>query len=351
MIPATVTTIRANTRIRRERWLPQAGEITVALGQQVTPVQVVARTSQQRGYTIIPGAEILGVRPENLADYLLVEEGAAVQRKKPLLEKRSLFGSKTVTSSVNGVLYQISHGRLILQQSPELFELRAMLPGIVTNFLGNRGVVIEAKGALIEAKWSTGREGYGAIRVLEKRDTVLSMEHIGAEARGSILVVGHIQHLGPLEVAEENSARGVIAGSAPSRLVPEFTRFRFPILLTEGFGTIPMSTPVFNLLQQCHGREATMLANSGHDWRNPEIIVPMPEAAPPEAVDGTDERLRVGQMVRVWREPHAGKAGKIVALVKRSRPIEPGYRVPGAEVALEDGNQLFVPYANLDMIR
>ena len=351
MIAASATTINPNMRIRRERRMPHAGEITVSIGQQVTPVQVVARTSQQRGFTIVSGAELLGVRAEELPKYLLVEEGAAVQRKKPLLERRSLFGGKTVTSPVNGVLYQVSHGRLILQQTPDLLELRAMMPGMISNFLGNHGVVVETQGALIEAQWASGREGYGTIKVVAERDTVLSAEHIGADVRGMILVAGRIGHLRALELAEENSARGVIVGSTAAELVPNFSHFRFPIFITEGFGTTPMSTPVYNLLQQCNGREATLLGSVADTWQRPEIIVPIAEAKPLQQQATAPNQLQEGQQVRVWREPHAGKVGKIVFVVKRSRPTEVGYRLPGAEVRLEDGETVFVPYANLDMIR
>lgn len=351
MIAASETTVNPNMRIRRERRLPQAGEITVALGQQVTPVQVVARTSQQRGFSIVPGAELLGVRPEELKEYLLVEEGAAVQRKKPLLERRALLGSKTITSPVNGILYQVARGRLILQQTPDLLELRAMLPGVVSSYIANRGVLIETKGALIEAQWASGREGYGTIRVLDRRDTVLGNEHIGADVRGMILVAGHIKHLAPLELAEENSVRGVIAGSTSASLVPELLRFRFPVLITEGFGSMAMSTPVYNLLQQCNGREATLLGATGDVWRKPEIIIPMPEVEVSGQRPAMPEQPHAGQIVRVWREPHAGKVGQIVSHLKRSRQTESGHRLPGVIVALESGEDVFVPYANLDMIR
>lgn len=351
MIPASSTTINENVRIRRERRLPQAGEITVAIGQQVTPVQVVARASQQRGFTIVSGSELLGVRPEDIGDYLLVDEGAAVQRKKPLLEKRSLFGTKTITSPVNGVLYLISQGRLILQQTPELYELRAMMPGVVSNFLSNRGVVIETRGALLEGQWASGREGYGQLKVLGTRDTLLSSEHINADIRGAILVAGRVKSARALELAEENSARGIILGSAPASMVPDLVALRFPVLLTEGFGDIPMSTPAYNLLQQCDGREATLLGASTVDWRKPEVIVPIPESEPLEQITVTPERLNTGQLVRIWREPNTGKVGKVVALVNRPRVSDAGDRLPGAQVKLEDGNTVFVPYANLDMIR
>ena len=352
MLASGATTVNQNTRISRERRLPQAGEFVVTIGQQVTPVQVIARASQQRGYTIVPAAELLGVAPETLSEYLLVEEGAAIQKKKPLLHRRSLFGGQHYTSPVNGVLYQVTNGRLILQQTPDLFELRAMMHGVVRSFLGNRGIVIETQGALIEAQWGSGREGYGTIKVVvDQRESPLRAEHIGADVRGAVLVAGHLAQLSVLELAEENSVRGVIIGSVPAEYISELSRFRFPILVTEGFGNIAMSTPVFDLLQKCEGREATLLGIAGSTWDRPEIIIPIPESDPVAPASRTIEPLRIGNQVRVWRNPYTGKVGKIVATYKRSQATEVGYRLHGADVALEDGQVLFVPYANLDMIR
>ena len=351
MISPGATTVNQNTRIRRERRLPLAGEVVVSLGQQVTPVQVVARASQQRGYTIVPAAELLGVSPEKLSEYLLVEEGAAIQKKRPLLHRRSLFGGQRINSPINGVLYQVTNGRLILQQTPDLLELRAMMPGVVRSFLGNRGVVIETQGALIEAQWSSGRDGYGRLKVVaEQRESALGPEHIGADVRGAVLVAGHLPALDVLELAEENSVRGVIIGSAPAAFIAEFYRFRFPVLVTEGFGNIPMSSPIFKLLQQHDGHEATLLGNDGSAWDKPEIIIPIHESDPVAVTPPRPEELSSGQLVRIWRSPHAGKVGKIVTLHKWSQTTKVGFRLPGAEVALQDGQVIFVPYANLDMI-
>jgi hypothetical protein len=351
MYAATATTVQSNVRIVRERRLPQAGEITVTVGQEVNPVQVVARTSRQRAYTVVRGAELLGVTPDELADYLLVEEGTAIQRKKPILEKRSLLGGKKITSPVNGVLYQVAGGNLILQHTPELFERRAMIHGVVRRLLSNRGVVIEASGALIEGRWASGREGYGTLKLVGHHDTLLAAEHINADVRGAILVAGRIKQLNVLELAEENSTRGVVVGSIPADLVPETSQFRFPIMVTEGFGDLPMSTPIYELLKECEGSEASLLGDIASNWERPEIIIPRTLAESPGPLAPVTEQLREGQQVRLCRAPFMGRVGKIVSVHKSSQMTGAGFRLPGANVKLEDGETVFVPYMNLDMIR
>ena len=347
-ITPSVTTIKPLTRIRQQRLLPQAGEVVVRRGQQVTPVQVVARASQQRGYTIIPAAELLGVAPEEVSDYLLVEEGAAVQRQKPLLRKPGLFRQRRLTSPVNGVLYQVHSGRLILQQTPDLVEVRAMMHGHVVDFIANRGVLIEAKGTLIQGSWSTDREGFGAIRLVAGGpDEPLRSEHIDVDARGAILVTGRIDRGDVLEEAEENSVRGVVAGSAPATLIRALHHVRFPIVLTEGFGREGMAGPIFDLLGQSEGRDASLFAARS---ARPEIVIPLPAPQQEEAT-ARPEPVTVGRRVRVLRAPHAGTVAEVVAVHTHSQSTAIGLRAAGAEVALSDGKVVFVPFANLDLIR
>ena len=353
MIVPTQTTIKALTRIRRERLLPQAGEVIVSLGQQVAPVQVVARATRQRGFAIIPAAEILGVAAGDVSKYLLVEEGAAVQKKKPLLRKRGLFGGKSLTSPVNGVLYQVSNGRLILQPTPELIELRAMVHGFVAGFLGNRGVLIETNGTLIQAMYGSEREGYGKIKVVtESNDVPLHLEHIGADVHGSVLVAGYVDQIPVLEKAEDNSVRGIVVGSVPARLVPALDIFRFPILVTDGFGGQQMAPPVFQMLQQSEGREASLFGrDSAVQGGRPEIIIPLPATEEVQSPPGPTQQLAIGQRVRILREPYAGETGEVVGVNPHARSTEIGLRMAGASVALADGRIVFVPYLNLDLIR
>lgn len=349
--PPSATSVRSNVRILRERRLPQAGELAVSIGQQVSPVQVVARTTRQVSYTILPAAELLGVPADQLTNHLLVEEGAAIQRKKPLLERRSLLGSKRITSPVNGILYQVDHGRLILQHTSELFELRAMIQGVIRRTLGNRGVLIETVGAVVEGRWSSDREGFGRIKVVGGHDAVLSAEHITADVRGAILVAGRVMRRNVLELAEENSARGIVVGSIPALWIPDMARYRFPIFVTEGFGQLPMAQPIHQLLESCEGREASLLGSVDNNWSRPEIIIPgnvtgaLGEAAPHHL-----EQLAVGQPVRICRAPHMARIGKIVAVYDKVQLTDVGTRLPGADVRLDGEQVVFVPHTNLDMI-
>lgn len=353
MITPSQTIVKPMVKIRRERFLPQAGEVVVTPGQEVTPVQVVARTSQEKGFTVIPAAELLGVPAARVPEYLLIEEGTAIQRKKPLLRKRGLFNSKQFTSPINGVLYEVSNGRLILQQTPELFELRAMIRGRVASIRSGWGVIIETVGTVIQAAWGSGREGYGRIRVVTStRDEPFTEEHIDADVRGTILVAGYLDQRDVLEKAEDNSVRGVIVGSVPAIMAPLLSEFRFPILVTEGFSRQPMTDSIFQLLRESEEREASLFGQKeATQGERPEIIIGTPSHESAAEVSRKLPTLDIGEQVRVLRAPYAGKVGKVVAIHTRPQSNPLGLRLPGADVALDEGQTVFIPYTNLDVIK
>lgn len=348
-----VTHVKPLLKIKRERLLPRAGEVAVRAGMEVTPVQVVARTAQETGFQILRASEMLEVPPEDLHKYLLVEEGAALQRGMPLLRKRGLFGrNRRYVSPVDGILYQVGNGSLILQQTPSLLELRAMVSGRVTNVLGNRGVIIETNGSLIQGVWSSGREAYGKINVLTgSGDETFPAENIGAQASGNILVSGRIEQFEAMQQAEENGARGIIVGSMPAALFQAVAALSIPVIITDGIGQQPMAEPIFTLLQQSQGREASLFGQVDNQRnQRPEIIIPLPaEGESPPAIDES-AMASEGQRVRILGGRPGQRIGRIVKLHSQPRTTEIGTRVPGADIELPDGVVMFVPYTNLDLI-
>ena len=63
-----------------------------------------------------------------------------------------------------------------------------------------------------------------------------------------------------------------------SELIPVAMRLPYPILLTEGFGRLPMNSPAYALLQSNAGREATLDGRMGsiYESQRPEVIIPLP---------------------------------------------------------------------------
>jgi hypothetical protein len=138
----------------------------------------------------------------------------------------------------------------------------------------------------------------------------------------------------------------------PSRLIANLERFRFPVMITEGFMGQPMAEPVFQLLQQAEGREASLFGQGDSaEGSRPEIIIPLPVSQPLETVSAQAPAMGVGDQVRILRAPYASQVGKVVAVHVQPRRTRIGILTTGADVALANGEVVFIPIANLDLLR
>jgi hypothetical protein len=348
-----VTIVRPLTRIRRERLLPYPGEVVVRPGQEVSPVQVVVRGARADTFRILRAYKELGVAPEAVPVYLEVAEGAVIKKGTPLLRKRGPFGrSKRYTSPIDGVLHQVYNGCLILQPTPELVELRAMMQGVVTSIVSNRGAILESQGSLIQALWDSGYEGYGKICfVATQPEASLSESELTADIHGCIVVSGRIDSVTTLRHLEEGGARGLIAGGASAEVTQAAGAYSFPLFLTDGIGPSPMAEPIFRLLQQSEGREASLFSRDAErPGSRPEIVIPVKASAEADKGGSGPPAVAVGRLARILRAPYASQVGRVVGLHDTPRLTALGLRASGADVQLLGGEIVFVPYANLDLI-
>jgi hypothetical protein len=112
-----------------------------------------------------------------------------------------------------------------------------------------------------------------------------------------------------------------------------------------------MNSAAFRLITTNNTREATLNAEALDRYRGttPEIIVPLPsEQRLPEPQDV--ETFSPGQTVRIRRQPATGMIGAIVRIPSGPSAFPSGLRAAGAEVRLENGEQLLVPLVNLEVV-
>jgi hypothetical protein len=107
------------------------------------------------------------------------------------------------------------------------------------------------------------------------------------------------------------------------------------------------------LLSSQSGREASLSALTQTRWgvRRPEIIIPLPVDSRPALATPLGTPLTVGARVRVIRGPLQGASGNVADIPDRSAQIDSGARVHGAEVELDVVGKMFVPFANLEILR
>lgn len=336
--------------IRRERSLPMGGDVIVRPGQQVTEIQVVARAPQYLNFHIIPASDMLRISPDSLLKQLVVQIGGEVEQGSPLVRKRGLFG-KTLVSPIDGVLHRAGNGRLILRQIGDWLELRAMMKGRIVSQIPNRGAVIEADGALIQGVWSNGQEATGKIRmVAESGHELLTAEQLLEEHIGQILVVGGLDQPELLERIVNLHVKGLVAGSMPAELCQKAASLPFPVIITDGVGTQEMAQPIYKLLKESDEREASLFGQvDGGMYGRPEIVVvasTVPKTGTPDAA----EPIKIGSSVRILRRPYSSHVGTVTRLYSRAQNTSIGTKAPGADIQLADGQAVFVPYVNLEIM-
>jgi hypothetical protein len=341
------------TSIRRERTLPVPGRVLVDIGDRVEATQVIARTDLPGDFHVLSAARLLGVRASRVKRHLQVKVGDRVHRGQVIAKRRGLI-PRSVKSPADGVLAAISGQYVLIETRPTTFELLAYIQGTVTSVQEQQSVVIEAIGAVIQAAWGAGSENVGVLKCMVKEPgEPLETEAIDPSCHGMILVGGTGMDERVLERAEEFEARGIVVGGLQPELLPQVKHTPFPVVVTEGIGSVPMSTPAFRLLSTHDGRDASISAQIQTRWGivRPEVIIQLPAETLPPAPTQPGTPLTIGTQVRATRAPHMGAVGEVVALPAHALRIETGARVRGAEVDLGEGTPVFIPLANLEILR
>jgi hypothetical protein len=345
------TQVTPLTTIRRERTLPVPGYVLARIGQQVQPTDVVARAELPGDFRILPVARLLGVPASRVKRYLRVKEGDQVRRGQAIA-RRGIF-ARPIKSPIDGSVTAHSGGRLLIEARSTPLEQCATMYGTVSHVVESYGVVIETTGALIQGVWGMGGDSFGTIKcVVNSPDEPLQAQAIDPSCHGAILVGGSGVSDAALERARELQVRGIVVGGLSPALTSRVEQLPFPIIVTEGIGTVPMSAPIFHLLTTNADREATISGRVRLRWGvvRPEIIIPLPTDRPPSAPIRSGTPLAVGTQVRLVQAPYMGAVGKIVALPAHARPIETGAREMAAQVDVGGDTPVFVPLANLEVL-
>jgi hypothetical protein len=126
----------------------------------------------------------------------------------------------------------------------------------------------------------------------------------------------------------------------------------FTLILTEGFGTIPMAPKTFALLSAHAGSKASI--SGATQIRagviRPEIIIPQTETQAGTITQPQRAGIRVGDLVRIIRDPLFGKIGEVSALPSDLTKIPTESEVRVLEVRFPDGQVAVIPRTNIEVI-
>ena len=358
------------TTVDKERRLPLKGDVLVEAGKKVAPDDIVASTHLPGNVQMVNIANLLNIDAQDIDDVMLVEIGSEIKEGELLAETKGLFGffKSSATSPVDGVLESISDitGQVVLRETPIPVEIDAYMNGEVASVLEQEGVVVTANAVFIQGIFGMGGENRGELRVLvDNREDELTPEMIPGDVKGAVIVGGSFVSLEAYKKAISVGAAAVVAGGFNYNDLQDVLGYVLGVaitgsedlgtslILTEGYGRIPMGNRSFELLQQHNGKFTSV--NGSTQIRagviRPEIVIPLTveDAMGSKSEKDTASGISAGSMVRVIRAPYFGDIGTVVSLPSELQQMESETMVRVAEVEI-GGETLVIPRANLEMV-
>jgi len=358
------------TTVDKERRLPLKGHVLVEAGKKVAPDDIVARTHLPGNVQMVNIANLLNIDAQDIADVMLVEIGSEIKEGELLAETKGLFGffKSSAASPVDSVLESISDitGQVVLRETPIPVEIDAYMNGKVASVLEEEGVVVTANAVFIQGIFGMGGENRGELRVLvDNREDELTPEMISDDVKGVVIVGGSFVSLEAYKKAISVGAAAVVAGGFNYHDLQDVLGYVLGVaitgsedlgtslILTEGYGRIPMGKRSFELLQQHNGKFTSV--NGSTQIRagviRPEIVIPLTveDAMGSKSEKDTASGISAGSMVRVIRAPYFGDIGTVVSLPAELQQMESETMVRVAEVEIS-GETLVIPRANLEMV-
>jgi hypothetical protein len=169
--------------------------------------------------------------------------------------------------------------------------------------------------------------------------------------RGSILLGGTVKDQNVLQAAADLPARGLIISSLFPSLISLAREMKYPIVVTDGFGTMSMNSAAYRLLSTNAKREVIVNAEiyNRYTGARPEVIIPLPiSSEPPSSPEFAV--FAAGQQVRMRRPPFMGSIGSLELVRPGLTTLPSGLRAPSADVKLENGETVVVPLVNLEVV-
>jgi hypothetical protein len=354
--------ILAQTRIvplailRRQRRLPEAGEVIVAVGSRVDSLDVVARSSGTGRLHPVPLGRYMQSSEAALDKYMRKHPGDTIEAREVIASRPQLFGTlqRTYRAPGAGRIRARQGTWLTLELTEEPVDLKALYRGTVVNVISGAGVTIEAVGALVQGVWGGGGEGTGVLKkIAETPGDLLTEDKIDASVAGAILVGGAGTTEPALRRAAEEQAAGMILGGLKPQLFDLVRTLGFPTVVTDGFGEPAMAAPIFELLAAHHGEQACLSASpDASEELRPEVFIPAVSGEPPSlnAQPLAPLTVLVNARVRLLAPPSEGAIGTIVDIPRLPQVQESGVTAWGMTIELAGGERIFTPWENVELI-
>ncbi len=357
--------------LKKQRILPLKGDVVVKKGDRVSADDVVARTELPGKVKPVNAANILGVLPADLPKHIIVPVGSVMNKGDIYATAKVFFGlfKTNLKSPADDItLETVSNitGKVLLREKPMPVEVKAYVDGTVTEVYPDEGVEVTSWAAMAQGIFGIGGETNGILRmVCESPNEPLTPDKIRDEHKDCILIGGSIVTAAALEKAVEKKARAIIVGGFNDQDLRNFLGYDLGVaitgsedkgitlVVTEGFGEIPMTQRTFELLKQYEGKRAC--CHGATQIRagviRPEVVLPMAESELEKGEDVKAGALEPGTPIRVIREPYFGRIGRVTELPPEPRPLESETKARVLLLKFNDEDQeVMVPRANVEIL-
>jgi len=287
--------LEEKTSVRKIRRIPTQGDVLVAKGDIVEPETVLARgTVVNPDIREVKVYARLGVDPEQVARHMLKEEGDQVKKDEVIAIARSFFGrfTKVCRSPMEGTIEVFSKraGRVLIRGKPIPVEIRAHIPGRITEIIPEEGAIVETQASIVRGVFGVGGEVHGElVFAVENPGEPLTTEVLSSDQEGRVLVGGSFTTLDAMRKAAKIGVGGIITGGVDQKDLTEFLGGEIgmgvtggesgvtTLIITEGFGIYPMNQETFRLLKSYEGRKVSIDGTTQIRQRmlRPEVIIPL----------------------------------------------------------------------------
>lgn len=357
------------TVFKKERILPLKGEVLVKDGDLLNPDTIVASTNLPGNVQMLKVSNILNIDPKDVVDALKVKESQEVKKGDIVAETSGIFGmfKSSVESPVNGTIESISKstGRVVVREAPIPVEVDAYVSGKVDQVIENEGIILKSNAAFIQGIFGIAGEKRGDLLLVSSSPSEeLTADQITPDMKGKILIGGSFLSLDAYKKALGLKVAGIVVGGFNyydlkavlgynlGVAITGTEKLNTALIVTEGYGSIPMSEATFSLLKENNGKSSSI--NGATQIRagviRPEIVIPIDSGnSDNDSESQVPEGIKEGSTVRVIRSPNFGKIGKVISLPSELNKMESETMVRVAEINI-NGKNILIPRANLEMV-
>lgn len=368
--------IKENVLVRETRRLPVTGKVLVNEGDTVNPETVIAETELPGSPAIINAAFLLGLDGDRLEKFMIKKEGESVNKEEIIGRYRAFWGliNRSVKSPVKGTVELVSKvsGQVVIREPPIKVSVNAYIPGVIAEVLPEEGAIVEIPATFIQGIFGIGGERHGELLLMSEIDGIMDADNIGPECNGKIIVIRTAATSRVFQKAIEMGAIGIVLGGINEADLVDLLGYELgvaitgreniglTIVVTEGFGEeMRMSEKTYQLLMKYNGNLACI--NGATQIRagvvRPEIIIPQIKSGSRDLLDYEVEETEVyegglmpGTPIRVISEPYFGAFGHVIDLPPDLQLLETESKVRILRAELEDGRQVIIPRANVEIM-